>query len=246
MAIASDTDGTDLTIRPQLSVEYVTSYIRQRLGGGGFEVELDDLQYQEAMKDALRLYSTRKPKWEAAGIDVSTQIRAYPVGHDVGLGIFDVQFLQPDVGVSAMFYANLLDAAPIKPSTMDSYDLFLRWRKTFMRVTSTLGRWEWLEKSNTLMIYAPIEAMKCCYFWHVPHSLKSIPLRNHPWFLDYASAKAKMALGEVRSKYQGALPGPARDLQLNGDALKAEAAAEITLLEQRLLTMQAEHPPLFS
>lgn len=54
-----------------------------------------------------------------------------------------------------------------------------------------------------------------------------------PWIQDYAYSFAKRIVGEARSKF-GTIAGPQGGTQLNGDALKTEAQAEMDKLEEEL------------
>jgi hypothetical protein len=233
----------DLIVR-RLTHEGLRETIKTRLGAGTFRVELEERHLDDAILAALQLFGSRKPMIGYAGIDVVPEIKAYKIDHDIGYGIFNVEFVQPDPQPSALFYANLLDVAPIKPATMESYDIFLRWRKSFMRITSVKCSYQWDEINQTLMIDCPIERTRACYMWHQPREIRHIPMQFIPWFNDYCVAKAKLTLGQIRSKFQGQLPGPARDLTLNGDTLKQEAQEEILRLEAQLLNMQGDRPPL--
>lgn len=53
------------------------------------------------------------------------------------------------------------------------------------------------------------------------------------WIKDYTLAKCKFMLGEARSKF-ATIAGPQGGSTLNGDALKAEAQAEMDKLEEDL------------
>ena len=229
-----------------LTYDKLCQYIKSQLGAGIFSVELTQDQIDNCILDALTLFSSRKPIIGYKSIDVSTQIRAYTIDHDIGFGIFNVSFVQPDPQPSAIFYANLLDVAPVKPATMESYDIFLRWRKTFMRVTSVAPRWEWDALNKKLMLYSPIDRTKACYFWHQPRTVAQVPMQHTHWLKKYSLAKAKDVLGKTRSKFQGILPGPARDMNLNGDALQQEAREEIDKLEEQLLSIQGDIPPMIA
>jgi len=229
----------------KLTYDGLIQYIKDQLGEGIFSVELTQAQIDNSIGDALYLYSARQPLIKFKALIVNPQIKVYKIDHDVGFGIFDVHFVQPDPQPSAIFYANLLDVAPIKVSTMESYDIFLRWRKTFMRVTSVEPNWEWEPTSQSLMVYSPIEQTKACYFWFAPRTVNQIPMQHVNWFRRYATAKAKNTLGKARSKFQGLLPGPARDINLNGDALQQESNEEILALEAQLLSFQSDPPPSF-
>lgn len=228
----------------KLTHQGLREWIMTKLGTGTFRVELEERHLDTAILSALQLFSARKPLLCFKGLDVVPEIKTYKIDHDLGYGIHNVEFVQPDPQPSALFYANLLDVAPIKPATMESYDVFLRWRKTFMRITSVKCNWQWDELNQALMIDCPIERTRACYFYHMPRQISQIPLQFIPWFQNYCVAQGKLQLGEIRSKFQGALPGPARDLTMNGDSLKQEALTEIEKLEAQLLSMQGDRPPL--
>ena len=53
------------------------------------------------------------------------------------------------------------------------------------------------------------------------------------WIKDYTVATCKYMLGEARSKF-ATIAGPQGGGQLNGDALKAEAIAEMEKLDQEV------------
>jgi len=57
-------------------------------------------------------------------------------------------------------------------------------------------------------------------------------------------AMSKYMLGEARSKYQSGLPGAGGNIQLNGEALKAEAVAELEALKEQVHNMEEGNFPL--
>lgn len=63
------------------------------------------------------------------------------------------------------------------------------------------------------------------------------------WLLDCSIAYAKHMLGEAREKYQ-TLAGPQGGVSLNGAQLKAEATADLVLLEEQLKTYADGSVPL--
>lgn len=74
----------------------------------------------------------------------------------------------------------------------------------------------------------------------------SMLLNDHlvfPWVQDYAYSFAKRIVGEARSKF-ASIPGPQGGTQLNGDALKQEAQAEMEKLEEDLKTYVDGSAPL--
>ena len=63
------------------------------------------------------------------------------------------------------------------------------------------------------------------------------------WLKDYSLATAKLMLGEAREKF-GSIASPQGSTTLNGTALKAEAKAELEMLEQDLINYKEGGQPL--
>jgi hypothetical protein len=63
------------------------------------------------------------------------------------------------------------------------------------------------------------------------------------WLKDYALAVCKLMLGEAREKF-GTIASPQGGTSLNGSALKAEAKAEMDILEQDLINYKEGSTPL--
>jgi len=221
-------------------------YVVTELGNGAWQVELLEKQIKNAITDTLEHYSRRLPLLGYGAVSLSTTQNKYTFpGQDFGFGIWHVSFIEPDPKPSAIFYANLLDVAPIKTGRFGDYDIFLRWRKTFMKVTSVEPEWMWDQNAQTLWIYNPIEAYKASMWWYLPKTLAQVDLVHERWVKDYLLARCKYLLGLNRSKFQGAIPGPARDITTDGNDLKSEGRDEMKRLEDQLFSMQAETPPMW-
>lgn len=230
--------GNDFSVH-KYNVQELRDYVRSELGSGLFQVELTDEQINNAITDALLLYGSRVPVIWSRIIPISPDKRMYPLNHDAGYGVFDVEFITDDVRPASVFYMGLLgDQVPLNSVMLADYDTFLRYRKTMMRATSVLPQWDWLETENALMLYAPVFNLQACYYWHMPRKLSEVRLEHQRWIRNYVLAQSKLQLGKTRSKFQGVLPGPAQNLQLNGDTLCAEAREEIKDLEEYLLSIQ--------
>jgi hypothetical protein len=63
------------------------------------------------------------------------------------------------------------------------------------------------------------------------------------WIRDYATARAKIILGEAREKF-ATIASPQGGTNLNGTALKAEGKAEMEMLEQDLINNKDNQQPL--
>ena len=64
------------------------------------------------------------------------------------------------------------------------------------------------------------------------------------WIKDYSLAQCKIILGEARSKF-AQIASPQGGTQLNGDALKAEGAAQIEKLELEIQNYQDGSSPMW-
>ncbi len=71
-----------------------------------------------------------------------------------------------------------------------------------------------------------------CYNYRADENLLSDYLASQ-WIKDYTLATCKFMLGEARSKF-AQIAGPQGGSSLNGDALKAEAQAELEKLEMEV------------
>lgn len=221
-------------------------YVKDELGGGFWKVELSPQQIKAAIRDALKEYSRRIPMEGYGAITLSNTQNKYDMSaQDLGFGIHHVSFIEPDPRPSAIFYANLLDVAPIRTSRFQDYDVFLRWRKTFMKVTSVQPEWYWDQNAKLLWVYNPIEFYKASMFWYLPRALENVELAHERWVEKYILARCKYMLGINRSKFQGAIPGPSKDITTDGNNMKDEGKEEIKALEEELLSMQLDGPPLW-
>jgi hypothetical protein len=63
------------------------------------------------------------------------------------------------------------------------------------------------------------------------------------WLKDYSLATCKLMLGEAREKF-GSIASPQGSTTLNGTALKAEAKAELEMLEMDLINYKEGGQPL--
>ena len=236
--------GNDLEVH-KYNVQEIRNYVRESLGSNLFKVELSDAQIDNALTDTLLEYGKRQPVYYSRIIDIAVECRAYPITHETGYGIFDVQFITDDIRPAAVFYMGLLgDQVPLNSVMLAEYDSFLRYRKTMMRATSVAPQWDWDEDTSTLYVYAPVYNLKACYFWMTPRNLSQVRLEHQDWVRSMCLSRSKLTLGKTRSKFSGVLPGPAQSLQLNGAALEAEAREEIRELSEFLFSLQGDIPAL--
>jgi len=139
-------------------------------------------------------------------------------------------------------YGNLINPAPLFRLGLDEYDVFLRWRKVWQRVTSVKPDWFYDEDLKILYIHNPIERYQAAVFiygeYNDPKKLNAV---GSAWVADYTLEQSRFLLGEIYAKYSGAVPGPAQNLQL--DQQKRQYSIDrMNQLRDKLFGMQRSSP----
>lgn len=224
------------------TVDQLSGYILRQLGSPVWEVELTKQHVLDAIQDALGKLSIWRPLPRYGAIRLINGQTKYLEGVDTGLGIVDVSFVDPTPAATEIFYGNLITPAPLFRTGLDEYDTFLRWRKTWKRVTSVEPNWLEDPASKCLWIYNPIERYHCGIVLNSVHeTTTTLDHVGSNWVKDFALEKARYMYGEILAKFGGAIPSPLKDLQL--DMQKREKAEErLTKLEQKLEAMQFSAP----
>jgi len=236
-------------ISQTLSRAKVIDFVRQSLGEGLWDVEITDDQVDHAINTTLRKYGRRMPFYRYGHIELVDGQNQYkfPDGIDSGFGVAEVQFIQPiHFGAQAFINKRLLGITTVGTYRLDDFDIFVRWRQTFERVTSTLPEWMWEEDTKTLWIYNPIPLIKASYMCMVPpRTLEQIRYNDEDFIYDYVLNLCKRQLAENRSKFSNAIPGPSKDIAVNGEMLFRSADEKLKELDKQLLSFQRRLPPAF-
>ncbi len=228
------TDSPDTLPSIGYTKEQLTNYIIRQLGSPAWNVELTNQQIYDAIQDALMMYSLYKPQERIASIQLSAVITEYMIGVDVGQGITKCEFVDNVPAPMELFYGNLISPAPLMTRGIDDYDTWLRWRKTWKRITSVEPQWIYDEYRMTLFIHNPIERYRCTVYALFNYErTEELPQFGANWVKKYSLERSKYLLGEVFSKYNNAIPGPLKDIQLDGNK-KNEAKAELEKFENEL------------
>lgn len=220
------------------TVNQLLKFILRQLGSPIWEVELTHQHVLDCIQDALNMYSMWQPKLKYGAITMQSGQTKYLEGADLGLGVVQVDFVDPTPSPTEIFYGNLISPTPLMRTGMDEYDAFTRWRKVWQRVTSVKPDWLHDEMNGCLMIYNPIERYHCGVICHMPHTeTQNLPYLGAQWVKEYSTEKARYLYGDIMSKFDGAIPGPLKDLVLDkGKREKAEA--KLKALEEKLFGMQ--------
>ena len=224
------------------TADQLINYVLRQLGSPTWEVELTRQQISDCVNDALQLFSTWCPLQRIGNIMLVRGQYRYLQGYDVDQGIVDVHFVEPNPVPTEIFYGNLINPAPLFRLGLDEYDIFLRWRKTWQRVTSVLPNWFYDEGEQALYIHNPIERYQAAIFFYSSYTrTQGLPVYGAQWVKEYALERARFLLGEVWAKFSGAVPGPVQNLQLDQQK-RDRADARLKELREQLKGMQRSTP----
>jgi hypothetical protein len=136
-------DSPDTLPTMGYSVDALAAYIMRQLGAPTWNVELTKQQVLDCIQDALGLYSQWVPLERVGNIVLVRGQFRYLEGVDVGQGISKVEFVEATPLAQEVFFfpGSQLNPAPLIRLGLDEYDTFLRWRKTWCRVTSVIPDW---------------------------------------------------------------------------------------------------------
>lgn len=130
-------------------------------------------------------------------------------------------------------YTNAYLLASSNLGGLATYDFFSQYQELVGRMFGSFIEFTWNNTTKKLTILqrprANEEVMLYCYNRRPEFELLRDYLAKQ-WLKDYTLAKCKYMLGEARSKF-ATIAGPQGGSALNGDALKAEAQAELEKLE---------------
>lgn len=239
-ATSPDTLPTKGFTRDQLA-----NYIYRSLGSPVWQVEISKQQVLDAIQDALTLFSVWRPAIRVGAIQLIRGQFKYLDGVDVGQGVINVTFVEPNPVPTEIFYGNLINPAPLFRVGIDEYDIFLRWRKMWQRVTSVKPDWFYDEFEKALYIHNPIERYQAGIFiyadWRDTTFLDTI---GSLWVKEFALEQARFTYGEILAKYGHAIPAPLKDMQLDNQK-RDKAEKRLDALRVRLQGMQLSSPVSF-
>lgn len=226
------------------TVDQLKNYIIRQLGGPIWNVELSNQQILDHIQDALSLYSQWVPNIKVGNLILTRGQFKYLQGVNVGLGIVQVDFVEPNPVPTEIFYGNLINPAPLFRTGLDEYDVFLRWRKTWQRVTSIRPDWYYDDTEQSLYIHNPIERYQAGVYAYWPFErTEKLTYTGADWVKRYALWTSKLQLAELWMKYSGAIPGPGQNLQLDQQK-RDQAQTEIDKLMEQLKGMQRHTPAM--
>lgn len=215
-------------------------------------IELDDLQIDEAINAALRLFSRHKPRELRTVITANAGQSKYTVAANTyGRDVTDVQMdytKSPSSSGVDIFNAEQTRRIYTRMNNLDASDFALDRMDLEQRRTVYGLRFEWefdagadpVADAGELNISpSPSATTKLTLLCVADQTIGTVPSRDHDWFIDYVIAESKIMLGLVRRKH-GALQGINSTLQLDGESLVQEGKEEKQTLEQQIRENQRQ------
>jgi hypothetical protein len=238
----------------QTQKQEVFDYVNAFLGGGMVDVELDPIHYETALTKALSKFRQRSDN------SVEESYLFMPTVEDQN------EYILPDevVEVRKLFrrsigsrsgggdggtlfepfnlaYTNTYLLASSNMGGLATYDMFAGYQELVGRMFGSFIEFKWNTTTKKLTLLqrprTEEELLLYCYNYRPDSELLKDYLAKQ-WIKDYTLASCKYMLGEARSKF-ATIAGPQGGSALNGDALKAEAQAEMEKLEADVATQVA-------
>lgn len=230
--------------------------IELMLGGGLVDVELDKEHYDLAIDKAIGKYrqrSSRAVEESFMLLNLTAGESAYTLPEEVievkviyrasagGVGTTSTGFEPFEAAYLNMY---MLNAA--RGSGLASFELYMGQRELLGRMFGANVTFTWSSTSKTLSLHRNIkgeESVLLHTYNYRPDEVLLADTSAGPWIRDYATAQAKLMLGQARSKF-AQLAGPQGGVQLNGSDLIQQGQAEIEKLEEDLKTFADGGTPL--
>lgn len=230
--------------------------IELMLGGGLVDVELDKEHYDLAIDKAVGKYrqrSSRAVEESFMLLNLTEGNSSYTLPDEVidvkvvyrasagGVGTTGTSFEPFEAAYLNMY---MLNAA--RSQGLASFELYMGQRELLGRMFGANVTFTWSQTSKQINLHRNIkgeESVLLHTYNYRPDEALLADTSSGPWIRDYATAQAKMMLGQARSKF-AQLAGPQGGVTLNGNDLISQAQAELEKLEEDLKTFADGGTPL--
>ena len=238
----------------QTQKQEVFDYVEAFLGGGMVDVELDPIHYETALTKALSKFRQRSDN------SVEESYLFMPTVEDQNEYILPNEVIEVrrlfrrSIGSRSgggdggtlfepfnLAYTNTYLLSSSNLGGLATYDMFAGHQELVGRMFGSFIEFKWNTTTKKLTLLqrprTEEELLLYCYNYRPDSELLNDYLAKQ-WIKDYTLASCKFMLGEARSKF-ATIAGPQGGSALNGDALKAEAQAEMEKLEAEVITQVA-------
>jgi len=231
-------------------------YIELNLGGGMVDVELDKEHYDMAIDRAIAKYRQRSSRSVeesfmiltlAAGSsdytlpDEVIEVKEIHRSGEGGVGTTSTSFEPFEAAYLNMYMLN-----SARGQGLLSFELFMGQRELLGRMFGAYITFTWSSTSKRLSLHRVVkgeERVLLHTYNYRPDETLLQDVSAGPWLRDYATAAAKLMIGQARSKFSQ-LAGPQGGVTLNGNDMIAQGQAEMLALEEDLKTYVDGGTPL--
>jgi len=227
----------------------VFDYVNAMLGGGMIDVELDPEHYEIAIRasfDKFRQRSDNSVEESYMFLELVLDQNEYTLPDEV---VEVRQMFRRSIGSRTgggdggtlfepfnLAYTNTYLLASSNMGGLATYNLFAGYQELVGRMFGSFIEFTWNTATKKLTVLqrprTGEQVLLQAYNYRPDFQILTDYLAKQ-WIKDYTLAKCKFMLGEARSKF-ATIAGPQGGSTLNGDALKAEAQAEMDKLEEDL------------
>jgi hypothetical protein len=229
----------------------VYNYCKAMLGDGMVDVELDPIHYETALSRSLGVFRQRSDNSVEESMCFLTlkedqneyilpkeiqqvrQIFRRSIGSRSGSGNGGTVFEPFNLA-----YTNTYLLSSTNMGGLLTYELFSQYQELVGKMFGSFINFTWHSQSHKLVIQQRPRSDEEVMLWVYnvkPDNAIITDVYAGQWIKDYTLANCKLMLGQAREKF-AQIAGPQGGTQLNGAALKAEAAADIERLTTELIT----------
>ena len=227
----------------------VFDYVNAMLGGGMIDVELDPEHYEIGIRaafDKFRQRSDNSVEESYMFLELVLDQNEYTLPDEV---VEVRQMFRRSIGSRTgggdggtlfepfnLAYTNTYLLSSSNMGGLATYNLFAGYQELVGRMFGSFIEFTWNTATKKLTVLqrprTGEQVLLQAYNYRPDFQILTDYLAKQ-WIKDYTLAKCKFMLGEARSKF-ATIAGPQGGSTLNGDALKAEAQAEMDKLEEDL------------
>lgn len=237
----------------------VVEYIQAMLGSGMVDVELEPSHYNTAIDRALAKYRQRSSNAseESFGfLTLQTDVNDYTLPKEVTQVR---QIFRRSIGSRTgggdggslfepfnLAYSNTYLLTSTNMGGLATYYAFASYQKQVGKMFGSDINFTFNRTSKLLTIMQRPRTSEEVLLWMYNYRPDFNLLQDQfagQWLKDYSLATCKLMIGEAREKFQ-TIASPQGGTSLNGTALKAEAKAEMDMLEQDLINYKEGGTPL--
>jgi hypothetical protein len=256
-------DDQTLTTESNSTIERnkVFDYVRQMLGDGMIEVELDPIHYETALDRAINRFRQRSSnsveesysfleliqdqnEYRLPDEIISVQsVFRRAIGSRSGIGAGGTLFEPFNLA-----YTNTYLMSGSMMGGLATYELFAGYQKLVGRMFGSYIEFQWKPTSHILNIlqrpFAQGEQILIRSQNFRPDWVILQDIYAKQWLRDYTLAVCKLMLGEARSKF-ATIAGPGSSgITLNGKDLQTAGNAELEKLDKELVELVSGGTPM--